>query len=66
MTSYRRRVVVALLSALIVPLIVAAQGRRASQFRQAAEYDGKLTFTRLFYGSVGPRGRTIIRLLTGT
>ena len=46
------RVAGALLLALIAPLIVAAQGRRASsQIRQAVEYDGNLTFTRLIYGS---------------
>jgi hypothetical protein len=51
-----RRCGAALVVALIVPLIVAAQGRRASSsFRQAVDYNGHLTFTRLIYGS-GLRG----------
>src|SRR5918993_5794826 len=41
---------------VLVPLALSAQGRSpSSQFRQAAEYDGNLTFTRLIYGS-GLRG----------
>ena len=41
---------------LLVPLVLSAQGRApSSQFRQAVEYDGNLTFTRLIYGS-GLRG----------
>jgi hypothetical protein len=37
---------------ILIPLVVMAQGRRStSQFRQAVEYDGNLTFTRLIYGS---------------
>jgi hypothetical protein len=49
------RIAAALLIALILPLLVAAQGRRSSSARQVAEYDGNLTFTRLVYGS-GLRG----------
>ena len=50
------RISVALVVALLVPLVVAAQGRRASSsFRQAVDYNGHLTFTRLIYGS-GLRG----------
>ena len=34
------------------PLLVSAQGRRvSSSFKQVQEYDGRLTFTRLIYGS---------------
>jgi hypothetical protein len=37
---------------LIVPLALYAQGRRSSsQFREAVDYDGRLVFTRLIYGS---------------
>jgi hypothetical protein len=36
---------------LFVPIIVAAQGRRVSSFRQVVDYDSNLTFTRLIYGS---------------
>jgi hypothetical protein len=37
---------------LIVPLAFGAQGRRSSsQFREAVDYDGRLVFTRLIYGS---------------
>jgi hypothetical protein len=45
-----------MLVALLVPLVVAGQGRRASSsFRQAVDYNSHLTFTRLIYGS-GLRG----------
>jgi Domain of unknown function (DUF4159) len=41
-----------LLLLLLVPLALSAQGRSpSSRFRQAAEYNGNLTFTRLIYGS---------------
>jgi len=37
---------------LLVPLALSAQSRSSSsRFRQAVEYDGNLTFTRLIYGS---------------
>jgi hypothetical protein len=37
---------------LTVPLAFGAQGRRSSsQFREAVDYDGRLVFTRLIYGS---------------
>ena len=43
---------VSLLLLLLVPLALSAQGRSpSSRFRQAVEYDGNLTFTRLIYGS---------------
>src|SRR5919109_5103275 len=45
------RVLGVLLLALVLPLVVAAQGRRSFGSRQAVEYDGNLTFTRLIYGS---------------
>ena len=38
-------------AALLVPLLVAAQGRRLSSAEQVQPYDGRLTFTRLQYGS---------------
>ncbi|HET9363337.1 MAG TPA: DUF4159 domain-containing protein [Vicinamibacterales bacterium] len=46
-----RRSIGALVLCLLVPIIVAAQGRRASSFRQVVDYDSNLTFTRLIYGS---------------
>jgi hypothetical protein len=45
------RIVLALVVAVVVPLVVAAQGRRGSSFKEVAEYDGNLVFTRLVYGS---------------
>jgi hypothetical protein len=43
---------VSVLLLLLVPLALSAQSRSsASRFRQAVEYDGNLTFTRLIYGS---------------
>lgn len=46
------RIAAAVLLAVAIPLIVAAQGRRgATSFRQVQPYDGRLTFTRLIYGS---------------
>jgi uncharacterized protein DUF4159 len=51
-----RKIGVALVAALLIPLVVAGQGRRASSsFRQAVDYNSHLTFTRLVYGS-GLRG----------
>ena len=46
-----RRSIGALVLCLLVPIIVAAQGRRSSSFRQVVDYDSNLTFTRLIYGS---------------
>ena len=52
-----RKFSVALLVALLVPLVVAGQGRRASSsFRQVVQYDSNLTFTRLFFRSGGLAG----------
>ena len=43
---------VSVLLVLLVPLALSAQGRApSSRFRQAVDYDGNLTFTRLIYGS---------------
>ncbi|HLG57755.1 MAG TPA: DUF4159 domain-containing protein [Vicinamibacterales bacterium] len=43
---------VTLLVALLMPLLVAGQGRRTpASFRQVVEHDGNLVFTRLVYGS---------------
>jgi hypothetical protein len=43
---------VVLALALLAPLVVAGQGRRASSsFRQVVQYDSNLAFTRLIYGS---------------
>src|SRR5687768_11760751 len=51
------RLVSALLVLVLVPLLVAAQGRRgASAVKQVAEYDGRLTFTRLYFGGAGLGG----------
>ena len=36
---------------VLLPLVVAAQGRRLSSAEQVQPYDGRLTFTRLQYGS---------------
>jgi hypothetical protein len=47
----RRSVSALVVFCLLVPIIVAAQGRRASSFRQVVDYDSNLTFTRLVYGS---------------
>src|SRR5688572_29716626 len=45
------RIVIAIVVAVLVPLLVAAaQGRRGSSVKQVAEYDGNLTFTRLYFG----------------
>jgi hypothetical protein len=51
------RVVSAALVALLVPLLVGAQGRRAFRgVKQVAPYTGNLTFTRLYYGGGGLSG----------
>jgi hypothetical protein len=56
-TSVPRWVVAALAAAVLLgPLVVAAQGRRSSSLKQVQEYDGRLTFTRLIYGSGGLGG----------
>ena len=57
-TTHRLKILLCVLVPLCVVFVnlVAAQGRRgSSQFRQATEYNGNLTFTRLFYGSGGLR-----------
>lgn len=54
--SVRRCVAIAVALAVLVPLLVFAQGRRSSfGFKQVMEYDGNLVFTRLYYGG-GPAG----------
>lgn len=51
------RCVVIVMVALLLPLLVAAQGRRAAYgVKQVAAYTGNLTFTRLVYGSGGLAG----------
>jgi hypothetical protein len=52
------RCVVILMVVVLVPLLVAAQGRRRSSVgvKQVAPYTGNLTFTRLFFGSGGLAG----------
>jgi hypothetical protein len=47
----RRSVGALVVLCLVLPLIVAAQGRRVPSFRQVVDYDSNLTFTRLIYGS---------------
>lgn len=49
------RLVAAAIVAVLIPLLVFGQGRRAASFKQVVEYDSHLTFTRLVYGS-GLRG----------
>lgn len=54
--SRRAWLVGVLALAVLVPLLVNAQGRRFSSAKQVQEYDGRLTFTRLVYGSGGLGG----------
>ncbi len=47
----RKFAVAAVALTLLAPLLVAAQGRRASSVKQVVGYDSNLAFTRLVYGS---------------
>lgn len=54
----KRSAVFAVIVVILVPLLVAAQGRRRAPFgvKQVAPYTGNLTFTRLFFGGGGLSG----------
>ena len=51
MVRSRRVRVVAAVALLLIPVMLFAQGRRRSSFKQVVPYDGNLVFTRLFYNS---------------
>src|SRR5688572_6709246 len=48
--SVPRCVVILATVALLVPLVVAAQGRRSSAVKQVADYRGDVVFTRVAFG----------------